>query len=88
MGSVEGDMEVSNKQVIFRDYITGFPKDTDMIVQTSSIASKIPHGSNAVLVKNLYLSCDPYMRSRMSKIDDPNFYVTAFLPGQVTPKML
>ncbi|KAL5703459.1 hypothetical protein ACHQM5_028549 [Ranunculus cassubicifolius] len=73
---------VSNRQVILVDHITGFPKETDMSVQTSSIELKVPHGSNAVLVKNLYLSCDPYMRTRMSKIDDPDYYVPAFIPGQ------
>ncbi|KAL5701557.1 hypothetical protein ACHQM5_026881 [Ranunculus cassubicifolius] len=71
---------VSNKQVILREYVTGFPKETDMVVQISSILLKVPHGSNAILVKNLYLSCDPFMRERMRKSDDPNFF--SFAPGQ------
>ncbi|KAL5701554.1 hypothetical protein ACHQM5_026878 [Ranunculus cassubicifolius] len=73
---------VSNKQVLLRNYVTGFPKETDMVVQTSSISLKVPPGSNSVVVKNLYLSCDPYMRMRMSRIDDPNYYTTGFTPGQ------
>nr|UWL85802.1 pulegone-reductase [Schizonepeta tenuifolia]WBW02126.1 pulegone reductase [Schizonepeta tenuifolia]7VR2_A Chain A, (-)-pulegone reductase PR1292 from Nepeta tenuifolia [Schizonepeta tenuifolia]7VR2_B Chain B, (-)-pulegone reductase PR1292 from Nepeta tenuifolia [Schizonepeta tenuifolia]7VR4_A Chain A, (-)-pulegone reductase PR1294 from Nepeta tenuifolia in complex with NADPH [Schizonepeta tenuifolia] len=72
--------EVSNKQIIFKDYINGFPKESDMILKTSTIKLKVPEGCNdAVLVKNLYLSCDPYMRSRMSKLDDN--YVPIFIPG-------
>uniref|UniRef100_A0A2N9GZN2 Oxidoreductase N-terminal domain-containing protein n=1 Tax=Fagus sylvatica TaxID=28930 RepID=A0A2N9GZN2_FAGSY len=54
--------EVSNKQVIFRDYVTGSPKESDMYVTTATIKLKVPEGSNALLVKNLYLSCDPLMQ--------------------------
>ncbi|KAJ4963691.1 hypothetical protein NE237_023630 [Protea cynaroides] len=75
----KGD-EVSNKQVIFRDYITGFPKETDMVLATGTIRLKVPDGSKAILVKNLYLSCDPYMRSCMTKLDRPN-YSPSFTPG-------
>ncbi|KAL6343255.1 hypothetical protein AAG906_022171 [Vitis piasezkii] len=60
-------MEVSNKQVIFRDYITGFPKETDLVLNTSTISLKVPKESNGVLVKNLYLS------SRVLDSGDPNF---------------
>ncbi|XP_058101930.1 2-alkenal reductase (NADP(+)-dependent)-like isoform X2 [Magnolia sinica] len=72
--------EARNKQVVFRDFVTGFPKESDMILRTGTIRLKVPEGSKAVLVKNLYLSCDPYMRSRMAKIDGP-YYVTSFVPG-------
>ncbi|KAJ9701779.1 hypothetical protein PVL29_006939 [Vitis rotundifolia] len=70
---------VSNKQVIFRDYVSGFPKESDMYVTTSTISLKVPEGSEAILVKNLYLSCDPYMRSRMRNIRGS--YVEPFEPG-------
>ncbi|RVW14016.1 2-alkenal reductase (NADP(+)-dependent) [Vitis vinifera] len=70
---------VSNKQVIFRDYVSGFPKESDMYGTTSTISLKVPKGSEAVLVKNLYLSCDPYMRSRMRNIQGS--YVDPFKPG-------
>ncbi|XP_071689549.1 2-alkenal reductase (NADP(+)-dependent)-like [Rutidosis leptorrhynchoides] len=71
---------ITNKQIIFRDYINGFPKESDMIFNTSAtINLKLPEGSNGVLVKNLYLSCDPYMRSRMSKLQGS--YVESFTPG-------
>ncbi|GFP83123.1 2-alkenal reductase (NADP(+)-dependent) [Phtheirospermum japonicum] len=73
--------EVSNKQIIFRDYVTGFPKESDMILKTSTIKLKVPDDCNdAVLVKNLYLSCDPYMRPRMQKTEGS--YIDSFTPGQ------
>ncbi|CAL5195367.1 unnamed protein product [Lathyrus oleraceus] len=60
--------QVKNKQVILKDYVTGFPKESDMNIVDSTITLKIPEGSNdLVLVKNLYLSCDPYMRGLMNK---------------------
>jgi hypothetical protein len=59
--------QVKNKQVILKDYVSGFPKESDMNIVDSTITLKIPEGSNdVVLLKNLYLSCDPYMRTLMS----------------------
>ncbi|XP_073013854.1 2-alkenal reductase (NADP(+)-dependent)-like [Typha latifolia] len=73
----------SNKKVVLRDYVTGYPKTSDMEVVTSdTIRLRVPEGSTAVMVKNLYLSCDPYMRSRMSKHEEPS-YVPDFVPGSV-----
>ncbi|KAL7128009.1 hypothetical protein ABFS83_14G287500 [Erythranthe nasuta] len=73
--------EVSNKQIILKEYVKGFPKESDMILKTSTIKLKIQEDdcNDAVLVKNLYLSCDPYMRSRMSNI--VGSYVDSFTPG-------
>lgn len=70
---------VRNKQVILKNYVSGFPKETDMYMTESSIELKVPKGSNGVLLKNLYLSCDPYMRPRMTYIEGS--YVESFKPG-------
>ncbi|GAY68363.1 hypothetical protein CUMW_263550 [Citrus unshiu] len=70
---------VRNKQVILKDYVSGFPKETDMYMTKSSIELQVPKGSNGVLLKNLYLSCDPYMRPRMTNIKGS--YVESFKPG-------
>ncbi|KAJ1395454.1 GroES-like superfamily [Sesbania bispinosa] len=59
--------QVRNKRVVLRDYVSGFPKESDMNIVESTITLKLPEGSNEVLLKNLYLSCDPYMRACMSK---------------------
>ncbi|KAK4421956.1 2-alkenal reductase (NADP(+)-dependent) [Sesamum alatum] len=75
-----GDDEVSNKQIIFKDYVKGFPKESDMILESSTIKLKVPEDCNdAVLVKNLYLSCDPYMRNRMGILEGS--YIDSFTPG-------
>ncbi|KAL4192394.1 hypothetical protein AMTRI_Chr06g171740 [Amborella trichopoda] len=63
--------EVSNKQIIFKDFVTGFSKETDMEMASSTIK-----------LKNLYLSCDPYMRRQMSK-PSPQSYFPCSTPGSV-----
>jgi NADPH-dependent curcumin reductase CurA len=83
MASVKGEEAVRNKQVILRDYVTGYPKESDMYVTTGSIKLKVPEGSNSVLVKNLYLSCDPYMRNRMEPATNAS-YIPSFTPGSVS----
>ena len=66
--------EVSNKQVIFRDYGIGSPKESDMYLTTGTIKLKVPEGSDAVLV-NLYLSCDPTLQFFMRKAIGPSGYL-------------
>ncbi|KAD5802263.1 hypothetical protein E3N88_13623 [Mikania micrantha] len=74
--------EVKNKQILFKNNVNGFPKESDMLlVTTTTINLKLPEASNAVLVKNLYLSCDPYMRDRMNESKES--YIDSFTPGSV-----
>lgn len=76
--------EVGNKQVILKHYVAGFPKESDMELKSTTVKLKLPEGSSgAILVKNLYLSCDPYMRSLMKKME--GHYTDAFTPGSVSP---
>ncbi|XP_045788824.1 NADPH-dependent oxidoreductase 2-alkenal reductase-like [Trifolium pratense] len=71
--------QVRNKQVILKDYVSGFPKESDMNIADSTITLKLPQGSNELLLKNLYLSCDPYMRILMTK--DTTAGLGAYTPG-------
>lgn len=76
---MEGET-VDNKQVIFKGFIDRIPRETDMELKIGKIELKAPKGSGAFLVKNLYLSCDPYMRGRMREYYDS--YIPPFVPGQ------
>ncbi|KAK1413602.1 hypothetical protein QVD17_35378 [Tagetes erecta] len=73
--------QVKNKQIVLKNYVNGFPKETDMILNDSStINLNLPQGStDVVLVKNLYLSCDPYIRILMHETEDASF--GTFTPG-------
>nr|XP_023895523.1 2-alkenal reductase (NADP(+)-dependent)-like isoform X2 [Quercus suber] len=77
---VVGVEVMRNKQVIFKDYVSGFLKESDMQVNNGTLKLKLPEGSNGIVVKNLYLSCDPYMRSRMTRVEGPNVF-TSYSPG-------
>ncbi|KAJ6734079.1 QUINONE OXIDOREDUCTASE-LIKE PROTEIN [Salix purpurea] len=65
-----GEEVIRNKQVFLNDYVSGFPEESNLYLTTSSIKLKVPEdqsGKDAVLLKNLYLSCDPFMRGRMQR---------------------
>ena len=81
-GAAAAAAEVSNKRVVLKRHVTGFPTEDDMELLTGTSRLAVPPGSAAVMVKNLYLSCDPYMRSRMSRHDEPS-YVPDFVQGEV-----
>ncbi|XVF41396.1 hypothetical protein PTKIN_Ptkin01aG0276800 [Pterospermum kingtungense] len=71
---------VENKQVVLKRYMEGVPKETDMEMKVGKIELKAPKGSGGILVKNLYLSCDPYMRGRMR--DFHGSYIPPFVLSQ------
>ena len=75
--------EVSNKQVILRDYVPGTPKESDLFITTSTIRLNVPEGSKEILVKNLYLSCDPFMNFIMKKTARFTKYIYC-TPGSVS----
>ncbi|XP_072964953.1 2-alkenal reductase (NADP(+)-dependent) [Typha angustifolia] len=75
-------MEVSNKMVVFKRFIEGSPKETDMEVKVGKARTRVPEGAaGAVLLKNLYLSCDPFLRGRMR--EHYGSYIPPFQPGSV-----
>ncbi|KAH7670858.1 2-alkenal reductase (NADP(+)) protein [Dioscorea alata] len=73
-----------NKKVLLTKYVNGFVEESDMEVTTNeTILLELPQGSNdIVLVKNLYLSCDPFMRGLMVEMSEFH-YMEAFVPGSV-----
>ncbi|KAL5206441.1 hypothetical protein ABZP36_034650 [Zizania latifolia] len=73
----------SNRRVILKRYVTGVPSEDDMeVVMAEAPPLGVPAGSAAVVVKNLYVSCDPYMRIRMTRHEVPSF-IPDFIPGEV-----
>ena len=75
--------EVTNRQVILKRYVSGCPTVDDMEVVAGAVRLAVPPGSPAVLVKNLYLSCDPYMRTRMTRHSEHSNFVPDYVPGKV-----
>ncbi|KAJ0969351.1 hypothetical protein J5N97_022228 [Dioscorea zingiberensis] len=72
---------VKNKQVVLKWFVVGAPTEKDMEVREGTATLKAPTGSGGLVVKNLYLSCDPYMRGRMR--ESYSSYIPPFQPGNV-----
>lgn len=75
----------TNRRVILKEYVEGYPREEHMeLLPGAEVPLRLtgaePAGS--VLVRNLYLSCDPYMRPRMSRPLRAS-YTAAFVPGEV-----
>ncbi|KAK1295413.1 NADP-dependent alkenal double bond reductase P2 [Acorus calamus] len=60
-------MEVTNKRILLKDHVVGPAKEGDMVASTETVRLEVPVGSKGVLLKNLYLSCDPYLRTLMNR---------------------
>ncbi|KAM1100473.1 hypothetical protein ACFX15_006707 [Malus domestica] len=88
--------EVSNKQVILRDYVVkALPKESDLcVINTATIKLKLPAETDQpadavtsskvqlVLLKNLYLSCDPYQRLLMESVQGLSVpSMSSYTPG-------
>ncbi|CAN6691778.1 unnamed protein product [Malus baccata var. baccata] len=85
-----------NKQVILRDYVVkAYPKESDLcVINTATIKLKLPAETNEpadavtsskvqlVLLKNLYLSCDPFQRLLMESVQGLSVpSMSSYTPG-------
>ncbi|XP_030511152.1 2-alkenal reductase (NADP(+)-dependent)-like [Cannabis sativa] len=79
-------MEVMNRYVTIKTQINGDPKESDFEIKCSSIVVSAQPGSNDVVLRNLYVSIDPYQINRLkthSSSQNTSSYATAILPGEV-----
>lgn len=58
-------MEVDNKFVAVKEYVHGQPSESNFELKTASLAITLKEGSNQIIVKNFYVSIDPYQISRI-----------------------
>ena len=84
-------MEVTNRYVVIKHYIDRAPLESDFELRTEALSLWIEPGKYDVIVKNLYLSVDPYQLNRMKSPgcfqQDMNF-AGAICPGQVSCSLL
>ncbi|XP_072093882.1 2-alkenal reductase (NADP(+)-dependent) isoform X2 [Arachis hypogaea] len=76
-------MEVSNKYVVVKHHIQDAPKESDFEIKIGALILSVDSGSNDVIVKNLYISIDPYQINRM-KSNDPSQTSISFA-APITP---
>ncbi|XP_072966121.1 2-alkenal reductase (NADP(+)-dependent)-like [Typha angustifolia] len=60
-------MEVENKRIAIKHYVDGFPSESNLEIKSSPLRLmiNIAEDSEVVIVKNLFLSVDPYQINRM-----------------------
>eukprot|EP00262_Sarcandra_glabra_P005972 TRINITY_DN17947_c0_g1_i1.p1 TRINITY_DN17947_c0_g1~~TRINITY_DN17947_c0_g1_i1.p1 ORF type:complete len:348 (-),score=60.28 TRINITY_DN17947_c0_g1_i1:1380-2423(-) len=75
-------MEVKNNYVTLKNYIEGSPTESDFEIRNVAVALTVEPGSKDVIVKNLYLSIDPYQMNRMKK------HKSSEAPEKVTPRLV
>lgn len=81
-------MEVINKFVSLKAHIDGSPQETNFEIITETLPLSIVAGSKDVLVKNIYVSIDPYQLNRMKSLSSSqtsgSSYAVGVALGQVS----
>ncbi|KAK9269218.1 hypothetical protein L1049_000988 [Liquidambar formosana] len=78
-------MEVTNKYITINTHIEGAPQESDFELKAAALSLSVEPGSNDVIVKNLYLSIDPYQINRMksfSSSQKTSDFAVGIIPGQ------
>ncbi|KAF3670303.1 putative F-box/kelch-repeat protein-like [Capsicum annuum] len=79
-------MEVKNKYVAIKANINGAPKESDFEIKVENLSLIVEPESKEVVIKNLFVSIDPYQINRMksqSSSQTSISYATAITPGEV-----
>ncbi|KAG6494844.1 hypothetical protein ZIOFF_042626 [Zingiber officinale] len=74
-------MEVVNKYVSLKHHVNGYPSESDFELATTPLQPA--PGSGEVIVKNLYLSIDPYQLNRMKRYSSS--HTTCPAAAQIEP---
>lgn len=79
--------EVKNRFVAIKANIDGAPTESDFEIKSETISLSVIGGEGEIIVKNLYVSVDPYQLNRMkskSSSQSTSDFATAIAPGQVS----
>lgn len=74
---------ISNRYIIIRTHINGAPQESDFELKTKALAP----GSDDTVVRNVYISIDPYQLNRMKNKDESqkaSDFSSAITPGEVS----
>ncbi|KAF9613506.1 hypothetical protein IFM89_008353 [Coptis chinensis] len=78
-------MEVTNRYATIKHHIDGFPKESDFELKSVTLSLSLEAGSNDVIVKNVYVSIDPYQLNRMKKFSSTQMasvFALSLSPGK------
>ena len=80
-------MEVENRYITIKGYTSGHPSESDFEITSAPLSLVIEEGSKDMIVRNLYLSIDPYQINRMKKHSSSQNSVNfaeQIVPGKVS----
>ena len=83
-------MEVTNKYIAIKAQVDGAPQESDFEVKTESISLLVKPGSKDIIIKNLYVSIDPYQLNRMKKISasqKTSEFAVGIVPSEVSSQL-
>lgn len=79
-------MEFTNKYIAIKAQVDGAPQESDFEVKTQSISLLVKPGSKDIIIKNLYVSIDPYQLNRMKTVSasqKTSDFAVGIVPGEV-----
>ncbi|XP_076919315.1 2-alkenal reductase (NADP(+)-dependent)-like [Bidens hawaiensis] len=79
-------MEVTNKFIVIKAKIDGEPQQSDFELKTEPFSLMVNQGSEDVIIKNLYVSIDPYQINRMKTVSSSqkaSEFAMQIAPGEV-----
>ncbi|KAK2665382.1 hypothetical protein Ddye_003956 [Dipteronia dyeriana] len=76
-------MDVTNRYITIKAHIYGAPKESDFELKDAALPLRVDPDTNVVIVKNLYVSIDPYQLNRMKSFSSSQSAIN-FAAG-VTP---
>lgn len=77
-------MEIKNKYVAIKSNINGAPEESDFEIKVENVSLIVEPESKEVIVKNLFLSIDPYQINRMKSQSSSQAaisFAAAIIPG-------
>ncbi|XP_027329615.1 2-alkenal reductase (NADP(+)-dependent)-like [Abrus precatorius] len=75
-------MEVGNKYAVIKRHIEGAPGLSNFELKTEAFSLSIAAGSDDIIVKNLYISVDPYQINRMKSKSPSQNVIASINPGE------
>ncbi|KAL5836130.1 hypothetical protein ACOSQ4_015627 [Xanthoceras sorbifolium] len=77
-------MEVTNRYITIKTPVDGAPKESDFEIKAAVLPLKVEPGTNTIIVKNLYVSIDPYQVNRIKSFSSSQSainFATRVTPG-------
>lgn len=83
-------MEVTNKYISIKAQIDGSPEESHFEFKTEPLSLSVKPGSKDIIIKNMYISIDPYQINRMktfSASQKGSEFSIRIAPGEVRSQL-